>query len=44
MLVRLANEVPTIVGLKDAAGNPGETARVVAEAPDASTSTAATTP
>ena len=33
-IVRLANEVPTIVGLKDAAGNPGETARVVAEAPD----------
>jgi 4-hydroxy-tetrahydrodipicolinate synthase len=34
LLIRLANEVPTIVGLKDAAGNPGETARVVAEAPD----------
>lgn len=32
VLVRLATEVPTIVGLKDAAGNPGETARVIAEA------------
>lgn len=27
-------EVPNIVGLKDAAGNPGETARVIAAAPD----------
>jgi len=34
LLVRLANEVPTIVGIKDAAGNPGETARVIAGAPD----------
>ncbi len=34
VLVRLATEVPTVVGLKDAAGNPGETARVIAEAPD----------
>jgi 4-hydroxy-tetrahydrodipicolinate synthase len=33
LLVRLANEVPTIVGLKDAAGNPGETAQVVAATP-----------
>ena len=33
VLVRLANEVPTIAGVKDAAGNPGETARLVAEAP-----------
>jgi 4-hydroxy-tetrahydrodipicolinate synthase len=33
VLVRLAHEVPTIVGIKDAAGNPGETARLVAEAP-----------
>jgi 4-hydroxy-tetrahydrodipicolinate synthase len=32
VLVRLATEVPTIVGLKDAAGNPGETARVIAGA------------
>lgn len=34
LLVRLANEVPTIAGLKDASANPGETARVVAGAPD----------
>jgi 4-hydroxy-tetrahydrodipicolinate synthase len=34
LLIRLANEVPTIVGIKDAAGNPGETARVIAAAPD----------
>jgi 4-hydroxy-tetrahydrodipicolinate synthase len=34
LLIRLANDVPTIVGLKDAAGNPGETARVIAAAPD----------
>jgi 4-hydroxy-tetrahydrodipicolinate synthase len=34
LLVRLACEVPNIVGLKDAAGDPGETARVVAAAPD----------
>lgn len=34
LLVRLANEVPSIVGIKDAAGNPGETARVIAAAPD----------
>ena len=34
MLVRLADEVPNIVGLKDAAGNPAETARLVADAPD----------
>lgn len=34
VLVRLANDVPTVVGIKDAAGNPGETARVVAAAPD----------
>jgi 4-hydroxy-tetrahydrodipicolinate synthase len=34
LLVRLANEVPTVVGVKDAAGNPGETARVIAGAPD----------
>lgn len=33
VLIRLATEVPTIVGLKDAGGNPGETARVVAAAP-----------
>ena len=34
LLIELANEVPTIIGLKDAAGNPGETARVISEAPD----------
>lgn len=34
VLVRLANEVPNIVGLKDAAGNAGETAQVVAGAPE----------
>lgn len=33
-IVRLATEVPNIVGLKDARGNPAATARVVAEAPD----------
>ena len=33
VIVRLAHEVPTVVGLKDAAGNPGETARVIAQAP-----------
>jgi 4-hydroxy-tetrahydrodipicolinate synthase len=33
-IVRLANEVPNIVGLKDAGGDPGATARVVADAPD----------
>lgn len=34
VILRLANEVPTLVGLKDAAGDPSETARVVAGAPD----------
>jgi len=33
-IVRLATEVPTIAGLKDARGNPGDAARIVAEAPD----------
>ena len=33
LLIRLANEVEQIVGLKDAAGDPGQTARVVAAAP-----------
>jgi 4-hydroxy-tetrahydrodipicolinate synthase len=33
LLLELAREQPTIVGLKDAAGNPGETARVIADAP-----------
>jgi len=35
VLVRLAREVPNIVGVKDAAGNPAETAVLVAETPDA---------
>ncbi len=34
LLLRLAHEVPNIVGLKDAAGDPGETARIVAQTPD----------
>ena len=34
MLVRLAHEVPNIVGLKDAAGSPAETSRVIAATPD----------
>ena len=33
-LLRLAHDVPNIAGLKDAAANPGETARLIAEAPD----------
>lgn len=33
-LLKLAREVPNVVALKDAAGNPGETAAVVAAAPD----------
>jgi 4-hydroxy-tetrahydrodipicolinate synthase len=33
VLIRLANEVPTVVGIKDASGNPGETAHVIAAAP-----------
>ncbi len=33
-IVRLAEEVPTIVGLKDAAGSPAETAGLIAAAPD----------
>jgi 4-hydroxy-tetrahydrodipicolinate synthase len=33
-LLRLARDVPNLVGLKDAAGNPGETAAVMAQAPD----------
>jgi 4-hydroxy-tetrahydrodipicolinate synthase len=32
-ILRLAREVPNIVGLKDAGGNPYETARLIAEAP-----------
>jgi len=33
VLVRLATEVPNVLGVKDAAGNPGETSRLVAAAP-----------
>ena len=33
-LVRLASDVDNIVGLKDAAGDPSETARVIANSPD----------
>jgi 4-hydroxy-tetrahydrodipicolinate synthase len=33
-LLRLANEVPTVVALKDAAGNPGETAALISSAPE----------
>ena len=33
-IVRLAREVPNIVGLKDAAGSPGETARLLEMAPE----------
>lgn len=33
-LLRLAHEVPNVLALKDAAGNPGETASVIAAAPD----------
>ena len=32
-ILRLAHEVPNIVGLKDAAANPAETARLIARAP-----------
>lgn len=32
-LLGLAREVPNVLALKDAAGNPGETAKVIAEAP-----------
>lgn len=33
-MLRLAREVPTILGVKDAAANPAESARLLAEAPD----------
>jgi 4-hydroxy-tetrahydrodipicolinate synthase len=33
LILRLAREATTIVALKDAAGNPGETARVISQAP-----------
>ncbi|MEO6652726.1 MAG: 4-hydroxy-tetrahydrodipicolinate synthase [Ilumatobacteraceae bacterium] len=34
VLTRLAHEVPNIVGVKDAAGNPAETAQLIAATPD----------
>lgn len=34
LILRLAREIPNVVGLKDAAGDPGATSRVVAEAPE----------
>jgi 4-hydroxy-tetrahydrodipicolinate synthase len=33
-LLKLAREVPNVLALKDAAGNPGETAAVISSAPD----------
>lgn len=33
VILRLAHEVPTMVGIKDATGDPGASARLVAEAP-----------
>ena len=32
-LLAMAHQIPNVVALKDAAGNPGETSRVIAEAP-----------
>lgn len=34
LLLKLAREVPNVVALKDAAGNPGETAALISSAPD----------
>lgn len=34
VLTRLAHEVPNIVGVKDASGNPAETAKLIAATPD----------
>ena len=34
VLIRLAHDVPNIVGVKDAAANPGESAKVIAATPD----------
>jgi 4-hydroxy-tetrahydrodipicolinate synthase len=34
VLVRLAHDVPNVLGVKDAAGNPGETSRLIAAAPE----------
>ena len=43
LTLELAREVPNIVGVKDATGDVASAATVVAEAPTASRSTAATT-
>ena len=32
LILRMANEIPNVVGLKDAAGDPGATARLIADA------------
>jgi 4-hydroxy-tetrahydrodipicolinate synthase len=34
LILRMATEIPNVVGLKDAAGDPGATARIIADAPD----------
>jgi len=34
LILRMAREIPNVVGLKDAAGDPGATARVIADAPE----------
>jgi len=34
LIVRMAKEIPNVVGLKDAAGDPGATSRVIAETPE----------
>jgi len=34
LILRMANEIPNVVGLKDAAGDPGATARLIADAPE----------
>ena len=34
LILRMAREIPNVVGLKDAAGDPGATARVIADSPE----------
>lgn len=34
LILRMAKEIPNVVGLKDAAGDPGETASLIAHAPE----------
>ena len=34
LILRMANDIPNVVGLKDAAGDPGATARLIAAAPE----------